>query len=255
MPKKKFGQNFLINENLCSQIINLETIKNKNILEVGPGNLALTKKIISENPKKFFSLEIDKDLIDKYRDNKYSKYLYHANALKINELDFFKNDSFSIISNLPFNISSELLIKWIKLQNNYNCIESMTLMFQKELAERIIANKNTKKYGRLSILTGAFFNIKKEIYVEKINFYPKPKVDAIVLKFIPLKKNKIKKDDLHKLEHITSIFFNERRKKNYKKIKKIFDTDVIKNKNFDIYFDKRPENLDKEIYYKFTEIL
>ena len=251
MSKKKFGQNFLINEDLCNEIIQLEKIENNNILEIGPGNLALTKKIILRNPKKFISLEIDEDLIKKHKNTSVSKYLYHVDALKVNELDLFKNKKFTIISNLPFNISSELLIKWIKFQNVNNGIKSMTLMFQKELAERIIAEKNTKKYGRISILVSAFFDVKKKIDIKKNEFFPIPKVDATVLKFTPLKKNKISKNNLNKLEKVTSLFFNERRKKNLKKIKKIFSEEQINKENFKIFFDRRPENLDKEIYYNF----
>jgi len=255
MHKKKYGQNFLINESLCDKITQLEKIENNNILEIGPGNLALTKKIISRNPKKFISLEIDKELIKKYKNTLFSKYLYHNDALKVDELIFFKNKKFIIISNLPFNISSELLVKWIKFQNNKNCIKSMTLMFQKELAERIIAKKDTKKFGRISILVSAFFEVKKKIDIKKNNFFPVPRVDATVLQFTPLKKNKISKNNLNKLENVTSLFFNERRKKNLKKIKKIFSEDQIIKEGFDIFFDLRPENLDKEIYYRFAEIL
>ncbi|MCI5054196.1 MAG: 16S rRNA (adenine(1518)-N(6)/adenine(1519)-N(6))-dimethyltransferase RsmA [Pelagibacteraceae bacterium] len=255
MPKKKFGQNFLNNEGLCDQIIQLEKIENNNILEIGAGNLALTKKIVLKNPKKFVSLEIDIDLIKKYENTSFSKYLYHANALKIDEMIFFRDEKFTIISNLPFNLSSELLIKWIKFQNTNNRIKSMTLMFQKELAERIIAEKNTKKFGRISILAGAYFSIKKKIDIKKNNFFPMPQVDATVLQFTPLKKNRISKNNLNKLEKITSLFFNDRRKKNQKKIKKIFTEEQIKKEGFDIFFDLRPENLDRETYYKFTEKL
>ena len=113
--------------------------------------------------------------------------------MNINELDLFNKDKFSIISNLPFNISSQLLIKWLKLQNNYRCIQSMTLMFQKELADRILAKENEKKYGRITVLVNAFFNLSKIVEVNKSDFYPKPKVDATVIKFSSLKKNKIKK--------------------------------------------------------------
>jgi len=255
MYKKKFGQNFLINEILCNQIIELEQITNSNILEIGSGNLALTNKIIKKNPKKFFSIEIDGDLVNKNLSSPVSKYIRNENALEINEYKLFNLENFTIISNLPFNISAQLLIKWIKIQNKYNCINSMTLMFQKELAERIIADKNTKKFGRISILTSAFFKVKKKIDIKKNNFFPMPKVDAAVLHFIPLKKNKISKNNLNKLEKITSFFFNERRKKNYNKIKKIFKENKIKREGFDKFYHQRPENLDKEIYYRFAEIL
>ena len=253
--KKKFGQNFLINEELCIQISKLEKIKSKNILEVGPGNMALTNNIIKAKPKKFFALEIDSDLINKYPDKILSKYIINEDALKIDELNLFNKEKFRIISNLPFNISSELLIKWLKVQNNFNCIESMTLMFQKELAERLTAKHNSKKYGRITILSGAFFNIEKKIYVDKENFNPEPKVDAQVLQFTPHKINKIRQEDFSKLEKITFDFFNERRKKNIKKIKKIFNKKQIIKNSLDKYFSLRPENLDKDVYYNLARIL
>ena len=255
MPKKKFGQNFLINDDLSEQIVKLEKITNQNILEVGPGNMALTKKIINNKPKKFFALEIDSDLIKKNQNNIASNYLINVDALKINELNLFNKETFKIISNLPFNISAKLLVKWIIIQNNYNCIDSMTLMFQKELAERITAKHNSKKYGRITVLTNAFFIVEKKLHVNKKNFNPKPKIDAEVLQFTPHKKNKIEKEEFSKLEKLTSLFFNERRKKNIKKIKKIFTDQKIKEFNLNRYFDMRPENLSSELYFNLTKIL
>ena len=213
MFKKKYGQNFLINNHISKRILLNENIKDQNILEIGTGNLALSKLIISNKPKKYLGIEIDKELKEVYLKNKISDKIIFNDALQIDERKFFKNEKFSIISNLPFNISSELIIKWCKIQNSFNCINNMILMFQKELAERIIAKKNTKKYGRITILCNAFFSIEKKLSVSKNNFFPIPKVDAIVLNFIPHKKNKIKKNNFEKLERITRIFFNERRKK------------------------------------------
>ena len=131
----------------------------------------------------------------------------------------------------------------------------MTLMFQKELAERIISKENTKQYGRLSIITQAFFKIEKKLEVLKESFKPQPKVDAIVLKFTPHKTNKISKKNFTKLEKVTQFFFNERRKKNEKKIKKIFSSSQISNYNFDKLFSQRAENINKEIYYKMSELI
>lgn len=255
MAKKKFGQNFLINDDLSKEIVNLVEIQNKNVLEIGPGNMALTEKIYNKKPKKFFTVEIDNDLIKKYENNPLLKFIINKDALDIDEVNLFDSKKFSIISNLPFNISTQLLLKWLNIQNTFNCIESMTLMFQKELAERITAKVNTKKYGRLSIISSAFFKIEKKIEVNKVNFFPVPKVDATVLKFTPLKINKIKKTKIKNLEKITKIFFNERRKINLKKIKKNFSGDQIKKWNLEKYFYMRPENLTKETYYLFSEIL
>ena len=130
----------------------------------------------------------------------------------------------------------------------------MTLMFQKELADRIIAKKNTKKYGRLSILCSAFFEIKKKLIVSKNNFKPIPKVDAMVLNFIPYKINKLKKENFEKLQKITRIFFNERRKKNKKKIIQNFSKAQIKKYNLEKFYDLRAENIDNEVFYKLSDI-
>ena len=255
MHKKKYGQNFLINQHISKKILLNEKIKNRKILEIGTGNLALSKYIILNQPKKFLGIEVDKDLSDIYFKNKISDKIIFNDALKINERILFNNENFSIISNLPFNISSELVIKWCRIQSSYNCIDSMLLMFQKELAERIIAKKDTKKYGRLSILCNAFFSIKKKLLVSKNNFFPVPKVDAMVLNFIPHKINKIKNNSFEKLEKITKIFFNERRKKNKKKIIKNFSVSQIKKYNLEQLYDMRAENIENQIFYELTNIL
>jgi 16S rRNA (adenine1518-N6/adenine1519-N6)-dimethyltransferase len=131
----------------------------------------------------------------------------------------------------------------------------MVLMFQKELAERIISKENTKKYGRISLLSQAYFNVKKELIVKKAEFTPVPKVDAIVLKFTPLERKKIKVSNIKNLEKLSNFFFNDRRKKNKKKIKSLFsDEQIIKNK-YEKYFDLRPENLNKEIFYEMSNQL
>ena len=131
----------------------------------------------------------------------------------------------------------------------------MILMFQKELGERILSDCNSKKYGSLSVLVQAFFNIKRKVIVSKECFNPVPKVESIVLHFLPLKKNRIKKEKFKNLQKITKFFFNERRKKNKKKIQKLFNETVINNHNLEKYFDLRAENLSKDLYYKFTKII
>ena len=254
MLKKKFGQNFLINNDISQKIVNLQEIENKNILEIGTGNLAITKLILKKKPKKFVGVEIDQDLRNSYNPS-ILRYINFIDALKFDEINFFKNEKFSIISNLPFNISSILLLKWCKLQNEHNCIKEMTLMFQKELSERIIAKYNTKKFGRLSIIANAFFKISKKIEVNKENFLPRPKVDAIVLNFKPHHKNKINKVHFSNLEKITNYFFNERRKKNRKKIMKLFSKDQIEKYKLHKLYEERPENIKNEVFYKMAEII
>ena len=255
MSKKKYGQNFLINKEIIKKILTDIKINSQDILEVGPGNLALTKPIIDKLPNKYVGIEIDKNFETKINDQQILSKILFDDALKINERSLFHNQSFSIISNLPYNISSQLLIKWCILQNDHHCINEMILMFQKELGERILSDCNSKKYGSLSVLVQAFFNIKRKVIVSKECFKPIPKVESIVLHFLPLKKNRIKKEKFTNLQKITKFFFNERRKKNKKKIQKLFNETIINNYNLQKYFDLRAENLNKDLYYKFTEII
>ena len=250
--KKRFGQNFLINDQISNKIVELGNINDQNIIEIGPGNLALTNAIKHQKPKKFISIEIDNSLKKNYSQTDLQNIIFE-DALNVDERKYFNNENFTIISNLPFNISSQLLTKWIFIQNNYNCINEMILMFQKELAERIVAKVNTKKYGRLTILCKGFFDVEYCLSVLKDSFFPKPKVDAAVLRFKKLKENKIDKNNFKKLEKITSLFFNERRKKNKKKFEKILNQNKINN--FEKYFQLRAENLSEEIYFKLSKII
>lgn len=254
--KKKYGQNFLINDDYSKKIVSTINITNKFILEVGSGNLALTNQIIKSKPKKFISLEIDKDLYMKIIENNSNlhKNIMNFDALKFEELKFF-NKNFSIISNLPFNISSQLIFKWTEMQCYKNCIDEMVLMFQKELGERIIAKKNSKKFGKISVLIQSIFKVEKQLEVKNIFFNPIPKVDAIVLKFSPLKKTKISSNKYCELNKITSFFFNNRRKKNIKKIKKIFSDKKIKKYNLNKFFDLRAEDIDVDDYCKLASVI
>lgn len=258
MYKKKYGQNFLINNSIAKKIIELTDIYNENILEIGPGNLILSKLILDKKPKKYIAVEIDKDIFNKHKKffSLSNAKILNEDALSINEVNLFKNENFKIISNLPFNISTQLLIKWleIKCKSNNNPIKQMILMFQKELSKRITAKVNDKYYGRLSVLTSAFFNTKELIVVKNNEFYPVPKVDASVIIFDPIIKNKIEKKNFNKLKELTFLFFNSRRKKNKKKIINYFDKYQIKTLNLNKFYELRPENIDAELYYKMCSI-
>ena len=130
MFKKKYGQNFLVNENIVKNFIK-ENINNKNVLEIGTGNLALTKSIISYKPKNYIGVEVDKDLTNIYLKNNISDKIIFDDALKINEIKILKVKVFRLFQIYHLIYLSELLIKWCKIQNSFNCISNMTLMFQK----------------------------------------------------------------------------------------------------------------------------
>ena len=258
--KKKYGQNFLINKSIVKEIIEAADIKSSDeILEIGPGDGILTKEIINKNPKKFISIEIDRSLkanldglFNKKNNHKYE--MLFKDALQFDEtLKFDKN--FKIISNLPYNVSLPLLIKWINQLNKDPVAKKMILMFQKEVAERILAKINSKKYGRISILSSVFYNIKKITDVDKSNFFPIPKVNSTVLLFDLLKKPMLDISNIEYLQKITLELFNNRRKKLKKKLQKIFSNEII-NKNFlEELFDLRAENLTPNIYCKLALLL
>ncbi|RPF74065.1 MAG: ribosomal RNA small subunit methyltransferase A [Rickettsiales bacterium TMED289] len=252
IPKKSLGQNFLIDHNILNIIINSVEINNKNnILEIGPGKGSLTEKILLKNPKKIIVVEKDKNLT-KILKVKFGKQLRIINddILKLNE-QFFDSKNLVIFGNLPYNISTKILIRLIKLSYKYE-FNKLILMFQKEVADRIIANKDTKEFGRISIISQLKFNIKKLLDINPKCFYPVPKVTSSVLVFSN-KNNFFKLKNLKNLEHVTNIFFNLRRKMIKKPLKILFkDANYISDK-LNLKLTDRPQKLSPQMYYKICE--
>ncbi len=247
--KKSLGQNFLIDKSILEKIVNVTDVKDKIILEIGPGGGNLTSYILKKNPKQIFAIEKDNYLAKRLR-NKFSNKLTIINddILKIDESNLVK-DKVTVFGNLPYNISTEILSKWIiNLKDNF-WFDCMVLMFQKEVADRIVAKLNTSNYGRLSIISNWKLNIKKICDVKPESFSPRPKINSSLLYFSP-KKDFIKIKDPKRLEMITRIFFNQRRKMLKKPYNQIFkDNKKILDK-LEINLNLRPQNLEPEIYYK-----
>ena len=247
--KKSLGQNFLIDKNVLEKIINSTNIKNKIILEIGPGTGNLTSYILKKNPKKLFVIEKDSELAINLS-NKFKDQLTIINddVLKIDETNLFK-DKVIVFGNLPYNISTEILSKWIINLKDIFWFECLVLMFQKEVADRIIANFNTPNYGRLSIICNWKLNVKKICDIKPNAFSPKPKIDSSLLFFYP-KKNFIKIKDPKNLEKITRIFFNQRRKMLKKPFNQLFNGDQRVLDKLKINLNLRPQNLNLDTYYK-----
>ena len=247
--KKSLGQNFLIDKNILEKIVNIIDVKDKNILEIGPGTGNLTSYILNKNPKKFFVIEKDDELAINLK-NKFDNKLIIINddVLNVDEANLFE-DKLIVFGNLPYNISTEVISKWIINLGNHFWFDSLVLMFQKEVANRIIAKFNTSKYGRLSIICNWKLNIKKICDIKPESFSPKPKIDSSLLFFYP-KKDFIKIEDPKNLEKITRIFFNQRRKMLKKPYNQLFNGDqkVLKKLNIDL--NLRPQNLNFDTYYK-----
>ena len=252
-PKKSLGQNFLIDKPLLEKISSLIKIKDKTVLEIGPGTGNLSSFILNKNPKKFFVIEKDKDLVTHLKDKFNNQIeIINGDVLKINE-NYISDDKLIVFGNLPYNISTEIICKWIlNLKNDQFWFNNLILMFQKEVADRIISKYNSSNYGRLSILANWKLDIKKILDINPNSFSPRPKVDSSLLLFSPKKKFFKIKSPLN-LEKITRIFFNHRRKMIKKPYNQIFSNNTEILKKLDIDLNLRPQNLDFEIYYKLTD--
>ncbi len=246
--KKSLGQNFLIDRNIINKIANQIDIKDKMILEVGPGTGNLTSALLEKYPKKMFVVEKDNNLaltLSKNFKNRIT--IINNDILDINE-NTICDESLIVFGNLPYNISTEILCKWIlNLNNEKIWFTNLILMFQKEVADRIISNYNSSNYGRLTILANWKLKVKKIIDIKPSCFSPRPKIESSLLFFSP-KKNFLNLKNPYNLEKITRIFFNHRRKMIKKPYYSIFSDDHI-SKKLKLDLNLRPQNLDFEIYY------
>ncbi len=249
--KKSLGQNFLHDQNIINKIINILEIRNRNILEIGPGNGSLTEKIIKKKPRSIILIEKDTVLFNKLRE-KYEKYnfikIYNLDVLKIKIEKIIKEKTI-IFGNLPYNISSQILIKLIKFNTWPPKYSDLILMFQKEVADKIIG----KSYGRLSIISNYRLNFKNKFDISPNCFFPKPKVISTLIHLKPSKRKKIKIKRLENLEKITNLFFSNKRKMINKNLKKVLNKSQLNNiKNLDL--KKRPTEYGPSFYFKVVEL-
>ena len=249
--KKSLGQNFLIDKNIIDTIINTVSIKNNEILEVGPGTGNLTKEILRNNPSKVYLVEKDTFLAESLKEIIDEKVkIFNEDILNFDESSLSKN-KIIVFGNLPYNISTEILSTWITNLKNDCWFSDLILMFQKEVADRIIAQYNTSTYGRLSILANWRLNINKICDISPESFSPRPKIQSTLIHFTPKKKFAEIKDPLN-LEKITRIFFSHRRKMLKRPFNQVFQGNKDLLHKFDIDLNLRPQNLDFDTYYKLT---
>ena len=236
--KKKYGQNFLIDSSVIKNIVNLINPQDEDaILEIGPGLGSLTFPIL-DKIKKIDVIEIDSDMVNFLNNSKYSKKInIHTNdILKIQD-NFFNNFN-KIIGNLPYYISSEILIKICKL-NNKN--KKIYFMLQKEVAERISSPPGNKIYGRLSIVIQYFYKVEKLFDVAPNSFNPPPKINSSIVELIPKKEFKEKILNFVNFEKITKLAFGQKRKtikNNFREVLSEADFEIL-----NINPQNRPETL------------
>ena len=250
--KKSLGQNFLIDQNIIRKIIDTVEIKNKEILEIGPGSGNLTTHILNKSPKKMYVVEKDNNLsalLSEKFNNKIS--IINDDILKISE-DKISKEKLTVFGNLPYNISTEILSKWIINLDKEFWFNELVLMFQKEVADRIIAKFNSSSYGRLSILSNWKLNIQKIIDIKPESFLPRQKIESSLLVFKP-KENFFKLINADNLEIVTRVFFSQRRKMIKKPFNQIFKNAKEISNKFGIDLNLRPQNLSPETYFKIAK--
>jgi 16S rRNA (adenine1518-N6/adenine1519-N6)-dimethyltransferase len=251
--KKSLGQNFLIDHNIINKIIEIGKInKNKTVLEIGSGYGSLTNAIVNKGPKKVLAIEKDKKLAF-FLENKFK----NCKNIKIINKDFLKlidgnnlNKNVIVFGNLPYNISTKILASLITLKKWPPWYDVLILMFQKEVADRILAKSHTKEFGRLAVLANWRLDIKKHFNISKNCFFPRPKINSTLLSFVPKKNNKFNLRNPKNLEEVTRVLFSNRRKMINKNFNKLFHNKALPKKKININLNKRPEELENEIFYK-----
>ena len=224
--KKSLGQNFLIDQNIVKKIIKtLSNQKINNILEIGPGTGALTQEIVKLKNKNIIAVEIDADLFNilepKYEENK-NITIVKGDILKTNTDIFFPKENYLLIANLPYYISTKILFKFL---NDLNCL-TMTIMIQKELADRILSLPKKREYGRLTVALNTFFTIKKVTDVSPKAFKPRPKVNSSVLYL--KRKSKVEIQDVDSYLDFIQLCFAKKRKTLYNNLKQKYTNEQIK---------------------------
>ena len=250
--KKSLGQNFLIDREVLEKIVSITDITNKEVLEIGPGSGNLTTYILKKKPKKLYVVEKDDDLAILLKEKFDTEIkIINDDILKVSESNI-SDQKLSVFGNLPYNISTEILSKWILNIGSNFWFDSLVLMFQKEVADRIISEFNNSNYGRLSILSSWKLNVKKILDIKPQSFSPRPKIDSSLLLFTP-KENFFKLKDPKNLEKITRIFFSQRRKMLKKPFNQVFDNGKEVAEKFGIDLNLRPQNLEPEVYFKLVK--
>ena len=238
--RKKWGQNFLIDNNLSKKIVNLLNIKDDDlILEIGPGKGSLTKYIV-EKTNNLHLVEIDPLLSKELETNQQYKDIKEISNTDILDYDLSTFNKYKVIGNIPYNISTPIIFKFL---NNIRW-SSMILMIQKEVAERIVAKPNSKAYGRLSVMCQALSDINIEFNISKNVFIPKPKVNSSVVRFTP---NDIIITDINRFSSIVKHSFSQRRKKIKNNL-----TNIIPLENYKEYANKRAQELTVDDFIKIS---
>lgn len=256
--KKSLGQNFLLDLNLTSKIARYAgNLKQSDVLEIGPGPGGLTRSLLNEGARQVVSIEKDNRCIAALEEIQ-SLFpgrlkLLQGDALSMNVTQYL-SDPIKIIANLPYNIGTELLVRWLNSKNWPSFWQSMTLMFQKEVANRIVAHPGSKAYGRLSVMSQWRCNTKIAFNIPATAFTPPPKVESAVVHFEALNEPKFPAE-VDKLEFVVSKAFNQRRKMLRGALKGHFINVEEGLFSIGVLPTKRAENITVQEYCAMSQIL
>lgn len=260
---KKLGQNFIFDSSLCHKIVrHCPNFENQLVIEIGPGPAGLTRSILEKNPKNLIVIELDDrciSLLEEIKLQYNNLIIIKGDALKlsldeiINQagVSLAKDEKIGIISNLPYNIATELISRWLK---QINLISFINVMVQKEVAERYSATPGNKTYGRLSVVAQLTCKVTKLFDVSPESFYPKPKIWSAILQFLPNEKL-LTLNQITQLEDITRIAFSQRRKM----LKSSLKNYIAFNKKLANFIadiaELRAENLSPEVYLQLINLI
>ena len=255
-PLKKLGQNFIFDLNITNNIAKVANCHNKNIIEIGPGPGGLTRSIFIQGANSIIAIEKDYKSIkclqslqdicgDKLK-------IIHDDILNLKLIDFGPFPK-SIIANLPYNISSKLIINWLK-EINFNkdvLIDEITITIQKELADKLVSKVGDSNYGRISLITNLLSSVSKEIELPPSVFFPKPKVHSSVIKITPLKEPRFEVD-FNIFENLTRKAFGNRRKMLRQSLKEFGGSNLLKLAN--INDNLRAQDLSTSEFCKLSKL-
>ena len=257
-PKKKFGQNFLTDQSVIERIVSIAgQLENKSILEIGGGSGNLTKHLIKAKPKDLIVVEIDKDYVEILgkilQSSSVKTTLISKNILKTDIYSYFSEPPV-IFGNLPYNISTKILAKLLTPSNDESKWEKLFLMFQLEVANRIVAKPNTKQYGRLSLFSQFYSFPSLEFKIPKTSFFPIPKVESALVKFQSNYKY-YQKHNNALFRDIVKKSFQGRRKMIKNTLKTSYKNIIELMAISDIPENSRPENITLQQFCHLTDAI
>lgn len=249
VPDKKLGQNFIFDESLCDKIVRESGMKEGDIvLEVGPGPAGLTRSILKKNPSRLIAIEKDKRCLDLLSDIQVhypNLEVLSEDALRV-KLSDISDQKIKIIANLPYNVGTELVFRWL---DEVQLIDSITIMLQKEVVDRIASPPGSKKYGKLSIMCQLICNCEKLFDVNPEAFHPPPKVTSSIVHLKP-KQDIPSIDVIGNVRKITHMAFNARRKMLRSALKNLHPNIESLLTESEISPELRPEDLSLDDYIR-----